>query len=204
MKKFNFKKKKNRGSYTNIHGCPAEDAPLSKEEERFCKLKVSGMATYRAYYKAFKLPPPENDVERNRMRVKSTDLIRRPNLTKRVIDLWQKEKELGKTTKESIMIELGRIIHANILDYVYFDNNNRSVKVDPEALIDKNAGSAIQNLETTFDARGNEKLKIKLWSKEKALDMLAKIHKMYMDTADTAWENRYRQVIVIGDREVSF
>jgi hypothetical protein len=138
------------------------------------------------------------------MKVRSTSLIRKSNLTKRVIELWQKERELGKVDKESIMIELGRILHANILDYVYFDNNNKSVKVDPESLIDKNAGSAIQNLETIYDAQGREKLKIKLWSKEKAIDTLARIHKMYTDIGDTAWENRYRQVIVIGDREISF
>ncbi len=203
-KKFVFKKKDKKKkvvqpSYVGKGG--AEE--LTKEEKRFVSLKCSGMETYRAYYKAFRKKPPKSQKERNTYAVRGRQKIIEPKISRAIIEKWQEDRKENDLDKKDVLYEIGRMVRANILDYVYFTERGE-VRVDPEMLIDKDGGRVIQNLETTYDRQGRERLKIKMWSKERALDMLAKYHKMYADLENDSFDRRDREVIIIGNREISF
>lgn len=79
-------------------------------------------------------------------------------------------------SQERILMELRRIGLANVAD-IYDDNGNiKDPSLWPEEL-----SAIVQSFETTYDKDGDKILKVKFWSKEKALELLGKNLSMFVE-----------------------
>lgn len=164
-----------------------EIIPLTEKEELFCQAFIKDPNATKAAAAAG-YPQPQQS---------GTQLKKRTVIRLRLAQLYQEKKKRFILDKEDVLEEFSRIGTVDITDFVDISRNGDLT------LKESFNGKMVKGISSSVDKWGDNHLKIEFWDKNKALDSLAKYHKLFMDTIDGG-ESAKVQEVRIGDMVVTF
>lgn len=114
--------------------------------------------------------------------------LKKPEVQEYLSTIFAKTSSKLEITRERVMLEMGRIAFSDIRKV--FDTNGA---LKPMHELDEDTAAALAGIDTDelFAGTGDERKnigysrKVKLWAKDKALEMLAKHFKIYSDAPVT-------------------
>ena len=164
-----------------------EIIPLTEKEELFCKEFIKEPNATKAATAAG-IPHPQ---------VSGSLMKKRAVIRLRLAQLYQEKKKRFILDKEDVLEELSKIGTIDISEFVDIDRTGNVV------LKEGVNGKMIRSISSSVDKFGDNHIKVDFWDKNKALDSLAKYHKLFMDAIDGG-EGAKVQEVRIGDMVVTF
>ena len=164
-----------------------EIIPLTEKEELFCKEFIKEPNATKAATAAG-IPHPQ---------VSGSLMKKRAVIRLRLAQLYQEKKKRFILDKEDVLEELSKIGTIDISEFVDIDRTGNVT------LKENINGKMVKSISSSVDKFGDNHVKVDFWDKNKALDSLAKYHKLFMDAIDGG-EGAKVQEVRIGDMVVTF
>ena len=168
---------------------------MTDKQKLFCNEYIKDFNATRAYKEAY--PSCKKDSTAN---VNGSKLLRNAKVQEYIEQLKEELKAQGKVTQEMIIQELAKIGFSDIRK-LYTERGSLKNIQD----IDDNTAAAISSIESfeEYEGRGNDReyigdtKKIKMYSKEKALELLGKQIGMFKDKVEVSQDKPFEVNISI-------
>ena len=161
------------------------ESNLTAKQQRFIEEYVVDMNGTQAAIRAGYAP--------RSARVAASRLLIKDNVTAALADKRAKISTKLEVTAERVIAELAALGFANMADY-YHKNEDGTVTVDTDALLDRNRASAITQVDIQTAEDGAQTIKVKLADKKAALVELGKHLGLFTDRAEIAVTQREEPV----------
>ena len=173
----------------------SQQVDLPPREEKFCRLYIKQLNATECYLLAGFIASKRGTAESE-----GSVLLRKPRILIRLAQLWEKEKKSYRMDSNEVLELIAKIVKTRTSDFFQTDLRGNVTVKD----LEKVDSALIENIQLS-ETQWGQQVKIKLMSKDKALDMLGKYHKLFGDTQinQTNITNKV-QVLSIGGKEVEF